>query len=125
MLINQCILDPLKRASWEKHHQLLLPSERHWEEFKDGMPNDAIEGESSHLEINSIFSPSMTILNVFEPISKPILDPDKSLYAPSTKLHKDPKSPSRHPKNRSHENYRNTQEEQQQWQECVEHIRNT
>jgi len=27
---------------------------RHWEEFKDGMPSDAIEGESSHLEINSI-----------------------------------------------------------------------
>jgi hypothetical protein len=52
---------------------------RHWEEFKDGMPSDAIEGEPSHLEINSIFSPSMPILNVFEPISKPILDPPINL----------------------------------------------
>ena len=40
-------------------------------------------------------------------------------------LHNDPRNPSRHPKNRSHENYRNTQEEQQQQQECIEHIRNT
>jgi len=68
------------------------------------MPSDAIEGEPGHLEINSIFSPSIPILNVFEPI----LDPNKSLYAPSTKLHNDPRNPSRHPKNRSHENHRNT-----------------
>jgi len=80
----------------------------------EGKNNFPIEGEPSHLEINSIFSPSMPILNVFEPISKPILDPNKSFYAPSTKLHDDPRNPSRHPKNRSHENYRNTQEEQQQ-----------
>ena len=70
------------------------------------MPSSAIEGEPSHLEINSILSPSMPILNVFEPISKPILDPNKSFYAPSTKLHNDPRNPSRHPKNRSHEDYR-------------------
>jgi len=82
--------------------------------FKDGIPSYAIEGEPSHLEINSIFSSSMPILNVFEPISKPILDPNKSFYAPSAKLHNDPRNPSRHPKNRSHENYRNTQEEQRQ-----------
>jgi len=86
---------------------------RHWEEFKDDMPSDAI-GESNNLETNSIFSPSMPILNVFEPI----LDPNKSLYAPSTKLHNDPRNPSRHPKNRimkiigipkkSNDNSRNT-----------------
>jgi len=87
---------------------------RHWEEFKDGMRNDAIEGEPSHIEINSIFSPSMPILDVFEPISKHILDPNNSFYAPSTKFHNDPRNSSRHPKNRSHENYRNTQEEQRQ-----------
>jgi len=114
MLINQCILDPLKIASWEKHHQLLFPSERHWKEFKDGMPCFAMEGGPSHLGINFIFSPSMPLLNVFEPISKPILDPNKSFYAPSTKLHNNPRNPSRHPKNRSHEDYRNTLEEQQQ-----------
>ena len=39
------------------------------------MPSDAIEGEPSHLEINSIFSPSMPILNVFAPISNPSLTP--------------------------------------------------
>ena len=74
------------------------------------MPSDAIEGEPSHLEINSIFPPSMPILNVFEPI----LDPNKSLYAPSTKPHNDPRNPSIHHKNRSNEDYRNTLEEQQQ-----------
>jgi len=68
-----------------------------------------------------IFFPSMPILNVFELI----LDPNKSFYSPSTKLHNDPRNPSRCLKNRSHENYRNTQEEQQQWKECVEHTRNT
>jgi len=91
----------------------------------DGMSSDAIEGEPSHLGINSIFSPSMPILNVFEPISKPILGPNKSFYAPSTKLHNYPRNPSKYPKNRSHEDYKNTLEEQQQWQECVEHTRNT
>jgi len=74
------------------------------------MTSDAIEGEPSHLGINSIFSHSMPILNVFEPI----LLPNKSFYAPSTKLHNDTRNPSRHPKNRSHEDYRNTFEEQQQ-----------
>jgi len=64
------------------------------------MPSDAIEGEPSHLEINYIFSPSMPILNVFEPI----LDPNKSFYAPSTKLYNDSRNPSRHPKNSSYEN---------------------
>jgi hypothetical protein len=42
----------------------------HQEEFKDGMPSDAIEGELSHLEANPIFSSSMPTLDVFsEPIS--------------------------------------------------------
>jgi hypothetical protein len=45
------------------------------------MSSDAIEGGSSHLEANTIFSPSMPTLDVsFEPISKPILDPDDPSY---------------------------------------------
>jgi len=36
------------------------------------MPSDAIEGEPSHLEINSIFSLSMPILYVFDPSLTPI-----------------------------------------------------
>ena len=46
------------------------------------MSSDAIEGDPSHLEANPIFSPSMSTLDVsYEPIAKPILDPDDSLYA--------------------------------------------
>jgi hypothetical protein len=45
------------------------------------MSSDAIEGQLSHLEANPIFSPSMPTLYVsFEPISKPILDPDDPSY---------------------------------------------
>jgi len=46
---------------------------RHWEELKDGMPSNAIEGEPSHLEINSIFSPSMPILMSLNPSLNPSL----------------------------------------------------
>jgi len=54
------------------------------------MPSDAIEREPSHLEINSIFSPSMPILNVFEPISKPNPDPNKYFYTIMTiEIHQD------------------------------------
>ena len=46
------------------------------------MSSDAIEGGPNHLKANPIFSPSMPTLDVSpEPISKPIIDPDDSLYA--------------------------------------------
>ena len=49
----------------------------HWEEFKDGMSSDAIEGEPSYLEANPIFSSSMPTLDILsESISQPILDLD-------------------------------------------------
>ena len=55
------------------------------------MTSDAIEGEPSHLEANPIFSPSMPTTNIsFEPISKPILDPDDPSYALSPESHDDP-----------------------------------
>jgi hypothetical protein len=54
----------------------------HWEEFKDDMSSEPIEGEPSHLEAIPIFSPSMPTLDISsEPISKLILDPNDSLYA--------------------------------------------
>jgi hypothetical protein len=125
MLINQCTSDLLGRASWKKCRQLPFPPKRHWEKCKDGMSSDAIEGEPSHIGINSIFSPSMPALNTSsKPISKSILDPDDPSYALS-KSHNDPRIPLRHPKNRSHEDYWNDQEELRQWQECIEHTRNT
>jgi len=69
----------LKKGSLRKHPYSHVG---HWEELKGGMSSDAIEGEPSHLEANPIFSPSMPTLDVsYEPISKPILDPDDSLYA--------------------------------------------
>jgi hypothetical protein len=46
------------------------------------MLSDAIEGDQSHLESTPIFSLSMPTLDMkFEPIFKPILDPDESAYA--------------------------------------------
>jgi hypothetical protein len=58
------------------------------------MPSDAIEGEPSHLGVNSIFSPSMPTLKVSpEPIYQPILDPDDPSYALSPKSHNDPRNP--------------------------------
>ena len=54
----------------------------HWEEFKDGMSSDAMEGEPSYLEANLILSPSMPTLDVSsEPIFQPILDLDDPSYA--------------------------------------------
>ena len=80
----------------------------HWEEFKDSLSSEPIEGEPSHLA-NSIFSPSMAILDVsFEPI----LDPDDPSYALSLKFHDDPRNPLRQPKHRSHEDHEDDQEEQ-------------
>ena len=66
------------------------------------MSSDAIEGEPSHLEANPIFSPSIPTLDVS---SKPILDPDDSLYALFPESHGDP---------RNHEVSQDYQEEQRQ-----------
>jgi hypothetical protein len=80
----------------------------HWEEFKDGMSSDAIEGELSHLA-NPIFSPSMPRTDIsFEPISNPN-DPS---YALSPKSHDDPRNPLRQPKHRNYEGYKDDQNEQ-------------
>ena len=65
----------------------------HWEEFKDGISSDAIEGEPSHSKATLILSPSMPTLDVLsKPISKPILDPDNPYYALSPKSHDDPRN---------------------------------
>ena len=70
------------------------------------MSSDAIEGELSHLA-NHIFSPSMPTLDVsFEPISKPILDPDDSPYDLSPQSHDDPRNPLRQLKHRSHQDHK-------------------
>ena len=54
----------------------------HWEEFKDGISSNAIEGELSHLEAIPILSRSMSTLDVsFEPTFQPILDPNDPSYA--------------------------------------------
>ena len=75
------------------------------------MSSDAIEGEPSHLEAIPILSPSMPTLDVpTEPIS----------YA--LKSHDDPRIPLKHPKQRSHEDHKEDQEEQQQW---LENIKNS
>jgi hypothetical protein len=73
------------------------------------MSSEPIEGEPSHLEAIPIFSPSITTLDVSsKPISKPILDPNDSLYAPFAESHYDPRNPPRHPKHRSDEGHRKT-----------------
>ena len=72
------------------------------------MSSDAIEGESSHLEANPVFSPSIPTLDVS---SKPILDPDDSSHALSPESHDDPRNLLRHPKHRSHEDYKDDQED--------------
>ena len=76
----------------------------HLEKLKDEMTSDAIEGEPSHLEANSILFPSIPTLDVlFEPISQPILDPNDPSYTLSPKSHDDPRNPLRQPKYRNHE----------------------
>jgi hypothetical protein len=65
------------------------------------MFSDAVEGEPSHLEANSVFSPSMPTLDVLSLISQPILNPDDPSYALSPKYHDDPRKPLRQPKHRS------------------------
>jgi len=94
MLVNQSTLDLLRRASWKDFRQLPFPPKRLLKEYKDGMSSDAIEGEPSHLGINSIFSPSMPIINdTSKPIFKPILDANESSYVLSPRSHNDPRNP--------------------------------
>jgi hypothetical protein len=56
--------NPLKKGSLRKCPYSHI---EHWEEFKDGMSSDAIEGESSPLEDTSILSPYMSTLEVLYP----------------------------------------------------------
>jgi hypothetical protein len=87
------------------------------------MSNEPIEGEPSHLEAISIFFPSMLTLDVSsEPISKPILDPNDSLYALFPESYDNPRNMPRHPKHRSHESHKEDQEEQQQWLEDIKNL---
>ena len=79
------------------------------------MLSEPIEGEPSYLGTNSNLSPSMPTTDIcFEPICKPILDPES---------YDDPilnsRNPLRHPKHRSHEGHKSNQEEQRQ---RLEHI---
>ena len=73
------------------------------------MSSDAIEGGSSYLEANPIFSPSIPILDV---LSKPIIDPDDPSCALSPEPHDDPGNLLRYPKHRSHEGHKDDQKEQ-------------
>ena len=71
------------------------------------MFSETIEGEPSHLEVNSIFSPSMPTLDVLsEPISQPILDPNDPSYALFPKSHDYLRNPLRQSKHRSHEDHK-------------------
>jgi len=123
MLVHRS--DLLRRASWKKCPQLPFPPKGNQEKYMDGMSSDTIEGELSHSRINHIFSPSIPILdNLSKPNFKSILDPNDPSHTLSTKSHNDPKNSLEYPKYRSHEDYRNDQEEQhQQWHECMEHIK--
>jgi len=79
MLVNQYKSSLLRSASFRKYRQFAFPPKniRHWEEYRDGMFSDAIEGKLSNLGVNTILSPSMTTLNASpEPIYQPILDPN-------------------------------------------------
>ena len=107
--------NPLKKGSLRKR----LKSNSfggHLEKLKGGMSSDAIEGEPSHLEANPVFSPSIPTLDVS---SKPILDLDDSSHALSPESHDDPRNPLRHSKHRSHEDYKDDQEEPRQWLEVL------
>ena len=84
------------------------------------MYSDAIEGEPSHLGVNSIFPPSMPTLKASpESISQPILDPDDLSHALSLKSHDDLKTPRKQPHHRSHKDYKDARVELRQWLECI------
>ena len=71
--------NPLKKGSLRKCPYSHIG---HWEEFKDGILSNAIEGELSHLEAIPILFPSMSTLDVLsKPIFQPIPDPDDLSYA--------------------------------------------
>ena len=102
--------NPLKKRPLRKHPYSHIG---HWEEFKDGMSSEPIEGEPSHLEAIPIFSPSIPTLDVLsESFSQPILEPDDPFYALSPKSHDDPRNSLRQPKHRSHEDHKDDQKEQ-------------
>ena len=84
--------NPLKKGSLRKCPYSHI---EHWEEFKDGISSNAIEGELSHLEAIPIFSPSIPTLDV---LSQPIIDSNDPFYALSPKSHDDPRNPLRQPK---------------------------
>jgi hypothetical protein len=90
------------------------------EECKDSMSSDAIEGQPNFLDDISILFPSMPTLDVLsKSISQPILDPNDLFHALSPKSHDDPRNPLRQPKYRSHEDHKDNQEKQRQWQKCI------
>ena len=53
-------------------------------------------------------------------LSEPILNPYESSYALYPKTHDDPTNSPTHPNHRNHEDCKDGQEEQRQWQECLE-----
>jgi hypothetical protein len=57
-----------------------------------------------------------------EPISKPILDPNDSIYALFPESYDDPRNPPRHLKHRSDEGHKEDQEEQHQWLEDIKNL---
>jgi hypothetical protein len=117
---SEHIPNPLKKESLRKRPYTHIGC---WEEPKDGMSNDAIEGEQSHPEAIPIFSPSMLRLDdLFEPIFKPILDPNESPDALFLESHDDLRNQLRHPKHRNHQGSKEDQEEQHQWPECHTHF---
>jgi len=108
-----------KKGSLRKHLKS-NPFDGHLERLKDGILSDAIEGEQSHLENNLIFSPSMpTFDNLFEPIFKPILEPNNLYSSLSLEPPDDPMNLSRHPMHKSHQDNKEDREEQHQWLEGI------
>ena len=88
--------------------------------LKDSILSDAIEGERSHLEDNLIFSPSTpTFDDSFEPIFKPIPEPNNFYYALSLEPPDDPMNLFRHPMHKSHQDHKEDREEQHQWLEGI------
>ena len=98
-----------------RKHLKSNPFNGHLERLKDGILSDAIEGERSHLEDNIIFYPSTpTFDDSFEPIFKPILEPNNFYYALSLKPPDDPMNFSRHPIHKKED-----REEQHRWLEAL------
>ena len=109
--------NPLKKGSLRKCPYSHIG---HWEEFKDGISSNAIEGELSHLEAIPILSPSMSTLDVSpEPIFQHILGPDDPSYVLSPKSHDDSRNPLKQPKHRNHEGHKDDQKEQRQWLKSI------